>query len=105
MEKYIKLSDVAKALKDLYNEPEYYHEGETFYAGICAVEDAIAELSTTDIDDHQCAEWLVINKGLFGSDYACSNCGTKALEGNRGHYDILTAYCSNCGYRLHKKEK
>lgn len=50
METYVKLADIKALLKQLYNEPEYQHEGETFYAGICAVEDELDNLSSIKLD-------------------------------------------------------
>ena len=52
MEKYYRVSDVKDMLKKLSKEPTYQHDGEDFYAGIYAVESALADLEEveTDID-------------------------------------------------------
>jgi len=44
MEEYIKLEDLNKLLLEMFNEPGYMHSGETFYAGVCAVNDAVKDL-------------------------------------------------------------
>lgn len=51
MEKYIKLSDVFAVIKRLQEEPEYWHEGETFYAGVYSVESEIVDLPTYEIKE------------------------------------------------------
>lgn len=97
MEIYIKLKDVADLLNRLYNEPEYQHTDETYYAGICAVKSELASLSTIEFESHKKAEWRLINKSMLGTDYQCSHCGCWAPESNSGHYDKLTNFCSSCG--------
>ena len=42
MENYIKLEDLNKLLLGMFNESG--HSGETFYSGICAVNDAVKDL-------------------------------------------------------------
>jgi hypothetical protein len=39
-----------------------------------------------------------------GPKYKCSNCGAWADEGNSGHFNILTAFCKNCGRKMKVKE-
>lgn len=51
MEEYIKLKDLEELLASLYQEPEYQHTGETYYAGICAVSDAVTDIPTTQIPE------------------------------------------------------
>lgn len=51
MEKYVKLSDVLSVIKRLQEEPEYWHEGETFYAGVYSVESEIVDLPTYEIKE------------------------------------------------------
>lgn len=97
METYVKLKDVADLLNRLYNEPEYQHTGETYYAGICAVKSALTNLSVTEFEASERAEWQLVNKSIFGADYKCSHCDSWASESNSGHYDKLTNFCSNCG--------
>ena len=97
MEKYVKLKDVKELLKKLANEPRYQHEDEDFFTGICTVAQELDELPTMTKDGVRAAEWIVTYKGLLCNDYACSSCGTKALEGNSGHYDRLTSFCRHCG--------
>lgn len=50
MEKYIKLSDIEELLEKLYDEPGYWHTGETFYAGISAVQQAIKDLPVMQVE-------------------------------------------------------
>ena len=49
MEKYVKLKDLSDLLDRLYKEPEYQHNGETYYAGICAVQCELDLLPTVTI--------------------------------------------------------
>ena len=71
-------------------------------------QDAINRISklrlTSDIqstsDGQIVSEWKISKKGLLGSDYVCSLCSEPALEGNCGHYDKLTNYCSKCGAKM-----
>ena len=42
-EEYIKLSDVLAILERLKKEPGYWHTGETFYAGVYAVESEVVD--------------------------------------------------------------
>ena len=50
MEKYYRVSDVKDMLKKLAKEPTYQHDGEDFYAGIHAVESALADLEEVEAD-------------------------------------------------------
>ena len=50
MEKYYRVSDVKAVLKKLAKEPAYQHDGEDFYAGIYAVESALADLEEVEAD-------------------------------------------------------
>lgn len=34
----VELDQVKKLISRLYNEPEYLHKGETYYAGLCALD-------------------------------------------------------------------
>lgn len=43
-EEYIKLSDVLAIFEKLKREPGYWHTGETFYAGVYAVESEVVDL-------------------------------------------------------------
>jgi hypothetical protein len=105
MEKYVKLEDVKALLKRLNNEPQYQHAGETYYAGIAAVDMELDTLPTIEVEKPSpYAEWISEGKSFLGSDYRCSGCGKLADEGNSGHFNILTAFCKNCGRRMKAKE-
>ena len=41
---YYSRKDVEDIIRKLAKEPYYYHEGEDFYSGVCAVESEIASL-------------------------------------------------------------
>lgn len=49
MDKYVKLEDLNNLLDKLYKEPEYQHTGETYYAGICAVQCELDSLPTIEM--------------------------------------------------------
>lgn len=59
MEKYVKLEDVKALINKLFNEPPYQHTGETYYAGVAAVDMELSVLPTVDITEF------------------CSHCGYK----------------------------
>jgi hypothetical protein len=50
MEKYYRVSDVNEILNKLAKEPAYYHEGEDFYNGVCAVEGELMCLEPVEAD-------------------------------------------------------
>lgn len=84
MEEYIKLKDLEELLASLYQEPEYQHNGETYYAGICAVSDAVTDIPTTQIPES--AQWLPYSHTMM----ECSACGRHtAIHRYR--------YCPYCG--------
>lgn len=49
--KYVKLEDIRALLDKLNNEPQYQHAGETYYAGIAAVDMELDTLPTIDINE------------------------------------------------------
>ncbi len=49
--KYVKLDDLKELLRKLNNEPQYQHNGETYYAGIAAVDMELDTLTTVELDD------------------------------------------------------
>jgi polyhydroxyalkanoate synthesis regulator phasin len=50
MEKYYKVSDINEILNKLVKEPAYYHEGEGFYNGVCAVGGELMCLEPVEAD-------------------------------------------------------
>lgn len=50
MEKYYRVSDVNEILKKLAKEPAYYHDGEDFYNGVCAIEGELMCLAPVEAD-------------------------------------------------------
>lgn len=103
--KYVKLEDIRALLDKLNNEPQYQHAGETYYAGIAAVDMELDTLPTTEIEESSpYAEWIPEGKSFLGINYRCSGCGKLADEGNSGHFNILTAFCKNCGRKMKVKE-
>lgn len=97
-----KRSDVENIISKLLKEPCYYHEGEDFYSGVCAVESEIVDLEVIVLENstEKVATWSPAYKGLLDSDYRCSNCKTLAEEGNSGCYNRLTNYCPQCGCHM-----
>lgn len=84
MEEYIKLKDLEELLASLYQEPEYQHNGETYYAGISAVQIDISSLPTIQIPES--AQWLPYSHTMM----ECSACGR--------HTTIHRyRYCPYCG--------
>lgn len=103
--KYVKFEDIRALLDKLNNEPQYQHTGETYYAGIAAVDMELDTLPTIEVEESPpYAEWIPEGKSFLGIDYRCSGCGKLADEGNSGHFNILTAFCKNCGRKMKVKE-
>ena len=103
--KYVKFEDIRALLDKLNNEPQYQHTGETYYAGIAAVDMELDTLPTIEVEESSpYAEWIPEGKSFLGINYRCSGCGKLADEGNSGHFNILTAFCKNCGRKMKVKE-
>ena len=75
---YIERKAVNEIIKTLAREPYYYHDGEDFYNGVCAVDGEIAMLPDADVVEAVHAYW-------------------KTRE---HHNDYLWVECSNCGFRV-----
>ena len=102
---YVKFEDIRALLDKLNNEPQCQHTGETYYAGIAAVDMELDTLPTIEVEESSpYAEWIPEGKSFLGIDYRCSGCGKLADEGNSGHFNILTAFCKNCGRKMKVKE-
>ena len=65
MEKYYRVNDVKAVLKKLAKEPAYQHDGEDFYAGIYAVESALAGLDEVEADIDELKEKVPLNLGTW----------------------------------------
>ncbi len=90
MEKYYRVSDVNEILNKLAKEPAYYHEGEGFYHGVCAVEGELMCLDSVELEEPK-----QTTKGLhLGHQYYCSNCGVLTYMHN---------YCASCGAKVIKE--
>ena len=87
MEEYVKVSDLNNIIRKLAKAPAYYHEGEDFYHGVCAIEGELMCLPTVKLEEpKECT------KGLhLGHNYYCSNCGKLAPIYN---------YCAYCGAKV-----
>lgn len=99
--KYVKLEDVLNILRTRRintRSAEIAHELEH-------CDRQIKKLPTIDIEESSpFAEWIPEGKSFLGCDYRCSGCGKLADEGNSGHFNILTAFCKNCGRKMKVKE-
>lgn len=96
MEKYYKVSDVNEILNKFAKEPFYYHEGEDFYNGICAVEGELMCLEPVELEEPKVSTWIKLVKDIGNgrtlTKYQCSECGVYlAVEAN---------YCPNCGAKM-----
>lgn len=92
MEKYYRVSDVNEILEKLAKEPAYYHDGESFYDGVCAVEGALMCLEPVELEEPKVGKWLKAECSEKDGDAICSTCG---------HRDWSDCnYCSNCGAKM-----
>lgn len=92
MEKYYRVSDVNEILNKLAKEPAYYHEGEGFYNGVCAVEGELICLDAVEIKEPRVGEWLSFTRPEQKWVFACSLCDEAS--------NAKTKYCSNCGAKM-----
>jgi hypothetical protein len=102
MEKYYRVSDVNEILNKLAKEPAYYHEGEGFYNGVCAVEGELMCLELVELEELKVGKWL-FTKYAGGEYYKCSCCGKDyPLPPTWTTYDIkkYLRYCSCCGAKM-----
>jgi hypothetical protein len=94
MEKYYKVSDVTEILNKLAKEPAYYHEGESFYNGVCAVEGELMCLEPVEADiDELKKEVVDLNNRrhliwAIGVDYD----GCNTVESLKELIDELVSY-------------
>ena len=94
MEKYYRVSDVKDVLKKLAKEPDYYHEGESFYNGVCAVEGELMCLEPVEADIDKLKEEVAdLNNRChliwaLGLDYD----GCNTVEGLKELIDELVSY-------------
>ena len=105
--KYVKFEDIKVLLKKLYNEPAYQHKGETYYAGIAAVDMELNSLSTMEIIEKAPAadmspvvhgEWKRY-RDKWCCSYVCSVCKKPAIYGI-SYEPRLSNYCPNCGAKM-----
>ena len=92
MEKYYKVSEVNEILNKLAKEPAYYHEGEGFYNGVCAVEGELICLDTVEIEEPKIGEWFSFTRPKQMWVFTCSLCDEAS--------NIKTKYCPNCGAKM-----
>ena len=96
MEKYYRVSAVNEILNKLAKEPAYYHEGEDFYNGVCAVEGELMCLDSVELEEPKVGEWEKHYDGFHDMiETVCSNCYRTGAT----HFK----YCPNCGTRMIKE--
>ena len=95
MEKYYRVSDVNEILNKLAKEPAYYHEGEGFYNGVCAVEGELMCLEPVELEEPKVGEWLSFTRPQQQWVLACSICDAAS--------NVMTKYCSTCGAKMIKE--
>lgn len=95
MEKYYRVSDVNEILNKLAKEPAYYHEGEGFYHGVCAVEGELMCLEPVELEEPRVGKWLPAGD-FHGDFYDCSNCGISV------HHELISQikFCITCGAKM-----
>ena len=96
MEKYYRVSDVNEILKKLAKEPTYYHDGEGFYNGVCAVEGELMCLEPVELEESRVGEWLSFTRPQQQWVLACSICDATS--------NVMTKYCPNCGAKMKKED-
>jgi hypothetical protein len=95
MEKCYRVSDVNEILNKLAKEPAYYHDGEDFYNGVCAVEGELMCLEPVMLEEPKVGKWEKRTWIIFDSEktgFHCSECNTT--------WDSCTNFCPNCGAKM-----
>ena len=87
----VELDQVKKLISRLYNEPEYLHKGETYYAGLCALDLELNTLPTVQIKQ---GKPLRVLEGPCNAKrfFICSCCAKKI--------DSTDKWCKHCGTKL-----
>ena len=103
MEKYYRVSDVNEILSKLAKEPAYYHDGEGFYSGVCAVEGELMCLEPVELPRLAAWEHKTSTPGGIHDTYGnkkpyCSNCGEYHLSSWSDYTNC--SYCSSCGAKM-----
>jgi DNA-directed RNA polymerase subunit RPC12/RpoP len=103
MEKYYRVSDVNEILNKLAKEPAYYHEGEGFYNGVCAVEGELMCLESVELEEPKVGKWVPAStKPGVHAGMKCSEC--KARITYSEHFNGQHLYCHKCGARMIKEK-
>lgn len=114
MEKYYRVSDVNEILNKLAKEPVYYHDGEDFYNGVCAVEGELMCLEPAELEEPKVGNWelreveafwiqnmeesLKTGKPTKSMMPVCSCCKTEL-----GRIALDFNYCPKCGAKMIKE--
>ena len=93
-ETYINLETLNNLLEMLYKEPESWHQGETYFAGISSVMTEIGSLPTVEIRQ---GKWIKAECSESDGDAHCSICDSWDWSDKK--------YCSNCGAKMAVKEE
>jgi len=102
MEKYYRVSDVNEILNKLAKEPAYYHEGEGFCNGVCAVEGELMCLEQVILEEPKVAKWIPASTkpGVYAG-MKCSECKARITYSEHSNGQHL--YCHKCGARMIKE--
>ena len=89
MEKYYRVSDVNEIINKLAKEPAYYHDGEDFYNGVCAVDGELMCLEPVELPRLAVWKHKTSTPGGIRDTYGCTNCGFTT--------GWTTDFCGGCG--------
>jgi hypothetical protein len=95
---YIEREFVIERLQKRFNDPNYWHTGEDWKAGLSMAKDVVDETPASDVVEVRHGEWKPTNIPSYfgGVIYECSLCGAK--DGD--HSSILGNYCWRCGAKM-----
>lgn len=103
MEKFYRVSDVNEILNKLAKEPAYYHDGEGFYNGVCAVEGELMCLEPVELAETKVGKWVPAStKPGVHAGMKCSEC--KARITYSEHFNGQHLYCHKCGAKMIKEK-
>jgi DNA-directed RNA polymerase subunit RPC12/RpoP len=100
MEKYYRVGDVNEILNKLAKEPAYYHDGEDFYNGVCAVERELMCLEQVPDITSRTGHWIKTSIDPDKVRWKCSVCGK---ETDLPNYEKAN-YCFNCGVKMLRED-
>lgn len=99
MERYYKVSDVNALVEKLLQDPHNQHDGESWYAGVSAMADALLFMAPTFVEEPKVGKWIPAStKPGVHAGMKCSECKARITYSEYYHGQHL--YCHKCGAKM-----